>query len=327
MLRRLVATLALLAAAIVPAAAQSFPVTIRHVFGETVIEKTPERIVTWGWAAQDAVLALGVVPVAIPFYAYGGDENGMVAWTREEIEKLGGPMPFILDNSSGQAPIEQIAAQKPDLIVAVYSGLTQDEYTKLSQIAPVVAYPGAPWGTTWQDTIRITGEAMGRKAEAEQLVADSETFIADTVARYPQIAGTSFAGISEYNGEVAIYAALDPRMQFLVDAGMVLAPSVNENDPEKGKGFYFSLSFELFDKLQSDILITYFEHQEEADRFFAQPTVAASEQVKAGAVASLVGAQYINSVSPPSALSLRWGLEHYVELIAEAAEAARTVAK
>ncbi len=64
MFRRLLVALALLFAA-APALAQSFPVTIKHAFGETVIEKAPERIVTWGWGNHDALLALGVVPVAM----------------------------------------------------------------------------------------------------------------------------------------------------------------------------------------------------------------------------------------------------------------------
>lgn len=321
MLRSFLALVALMFVAL-PAVAQEFPVTIKHALGEAVIPAAPQRIVTWGWSAQDAVLALGQVPVAIPFYSYGGDENGMIVWTKDEIERLGGPMPFILDNT-GDAPIEQIAAQKPDLILAVYSGLTAEEYAKLSQIAPVVAYPDKPWGTSWQDTILITGKALGKAAEAEKIVADSEQFIADTVAKYPEIKGTSFAGIAEYNGEVAIYAALDARMQFLVDAGMVLAPSVNALDPSKGESFFYSISFELFDQLTTDILISYFDKQEAADAFYARPVVAGSVQVKQGAVASVVGEDYINAVSPPSALSLRWGLEHYVALIGAAAKQAR----
>ena len=41
----------------------AYPVTIEHAFGETVIEKQPERVVTVAFGNQDVVLALGVVPV------------------------------------------------------------------------------------------------------------------------------------------------------------------------------------------------------------------------------------------------------------------------
>ena len=53
-------------------AVDTFPVTIDHALGSTTIEAKPERVVTWGWSAQDAVLGLGVTPVGMPFFSYGG---------------------------------------------------------------------------------------------------------------------------------------------------------------------------------------------------------------------------------------------------------------
>lgn len=319
MLFRAVLVLVAFAGTLLPAGvlAQSpFPVTIEHAYGTTTIEAEPERIVTWGWAAQDAAIALGVVPVGIPYFDYGGDENGMLSWTKKAIAGLGAEMPTVLENSP-TPPVEQIAALQPDVIIAVYSGLTQEEYDILSQIAPVVAFPGEPWSTPWQETITITGRAIGKGAEAEALVAELEQFIADETAKYPQVQGTTFAGIAEYNNAVAVYAGLDSRMKFLEDAGMVLAPSVTEL--ANGESFFYSLSFETFDQLESDILISYFETQEQADAFYSRPYVAAVPQVEKGAVASIVGAEFINSISPPSALSLKWGYPEYIRLIAEAA--------
>src|SRR3546814_19488421 len=48
----------------------AFPVTIEHAFVATEIPEAPERVVTWGWGSTDAAIALGVVPLAIPFHAY-----------------------------------------------------------------------------------------------------------------------------------------------------------------------------------------------------------------------------------------------------------------
>ncbi|MGI8484593.1 MAG: hypothetical protein ACR2OU_10055 [Thermomicrobiales bacterium] len=47
-------------------ATDTFPVTIPHVYGETVIPAAPVRVVTIGWSTQDAVIALGIDPIAIP---------------------------------------------------------------------------------------------------------------------------------------------------------------------------------------------------------------------------------------------------------------------
>ncbi|HEV7345595.1 MAG TPA: ABC transporter substrate-binding protein [Devosia sp.] len=299
--------------------AQEFHVTIEHAYGETTIPAEPQRIVTWGWASQDAVLALGEIPVGIPHFAYGGDENGALGWDKDAVAALGGEFPTILP-AGNDVPVEAVAALQPDLIIAVYSGLTEDEYEVLSGIAPVVAFPEVPWSTPWQEVITKTGKAIGRPAEAEALVAELEQFMIDETAKYPEVQGATFAGIAEYNGEVAVYAGLDPRMSFLEDLGMVLAPSVTEL--AQGESFFYGLSYENFERLSSDILISYFETPETDAAFFSNPLVALQPQVQAGAVAHVVGAELINAVSPPTALSIKWGFPQYIELIAEAARAA-----
>ncbi len=321
MFRRLLVALALLFAAAVPALAQSFPVTIKHALGETVIEKAPERIVTWGWGNHDALLALGVVPVAMPFSTYGGGDNGLHPWVEERLKELGAATPIQLSDTR-EIPFEQIAAQKPDVIVAVFSGLNAEQYARLSQIAPTVAYPDQPWSTPWQDVTKIIGQIVGKPAEAEQLVADTLKFVADKSAKYPEIAGTTFAGVNDFDGSIAVYDALDARMKFLTDIGLVLAPSVTELSPKDGS-FFYPLSYELFDQLKSDILITYYETQAASDEFFAKPSAQSQPQYQKGAFASLVGVEYVAAVSPPSALSLRWGFPHYAEIIAAAARNAR----
>lgn len=306
--------------ALAPAAyAQDFPVTISHVFGETTIPTEPKRIVTWGWASQDAVLALGEVPVGIPHFAYGGDENGALGWDKDAVAALNAEFPTILPEGN-EVPVEAIAALQPDLIIAAYSGLTADEYNVLSGIAPVIAYPEVPWSTSWQDVITVVGRAIGKADESLVLVDDLKQLMVDETAKYPQVQGTTFAGIAEYNGEVAVYAGLDPRMSFLEDLGMVLAPSVTEL--AQGETFFYSLSYENFEKLSSDVLISYFETPDTDATFFSNSLVALQPQVKTKAVAHVIGAELINAVSPPTALSIKWGFPQYIKLIADAATAA-----
>ncbi|MCP8882462.1 ABC transporter substrate-binding protein [Devosia sp. XJ19-1] len=319
-IRSLVLSAAVGLAMVVAAQAQSFPVTIEHAYGQTTIPAKPQRIVTWGWAAQDAVIALGEVPVGIPHFSYGGDENGALTWTKDAVAALGADFPTILPDGF-EAPVEAIAALEPDLIIAVYSGLTAEEYDVLSGIAPVVAFPETAWSTPWQQTITITGQAMGKKAEGEALVAELEQFIADETAKYPELAGASFATVAEYNGEVAVYANLDSRVKFLVDAGMVSSPAVTEL--AQGESFYFSLSYESFEQLTADVLVSYFETADADASFFGNPVIALHPQVQEGAVAHVVGAELINSISPPSALSLKWGYPQYIKLIADAVKAGK----
>src|SRR5690606_23937120 len=66
MWRSFAGALAAIALALAPAWAEdSYPVTVEHAFGETVIEEFPERIVTLSWMSQEAIIALGESPVAI----------------------------------------------------------------------------------------------------------------------------------------------------------------------------------------------------------------------------------------------------------------------
>ena len=309
----------LLLAVAAGAMAQQFPVTLNHVYGSTTIEAAPKRIVTWGWGNEDAVIALGTVPVGIPFQSYGGGEDGIQRWIEQAL--AGGDKPNVLANT-GEPPFEQIAALQPDLIIAAFSGITQDQYTLLSGIAPTIAYSGDAWSATWQDVTTIVGAALGKPTEAAALIADTEQFLADKVAKYPEIPGTTFAGFNDFDGAIAVYAPLDARMRFLTGLGLVTAPSVEQLSPNDGK-FIFSLSYEVFDTLTSDILITYYEEQAPLDELLTRSYVKSMPQVQKGALAALVGIENVAAVSPPSALSLRWGFPQYIEVIAKAARAAK----
>ena len=297
--------------------AQDFPVTITHAFGETVIESAPERVATWAWGNTDAVLALGVKPVAMPFISYGGGDNGIHPWAEDALEAMGGELPAILGEAD-EPPYEQILAADPDIIIAAHSGITQEQYDRLSEIAPTIGHLGAPWSASWQEVTTVTGKALGMEADAEALIEETEQLVADTVGQYPGLAGTSFIAVNDYDGSLAVYAGLDARVKFLTDLGLEYAPSLDALGGDD-ESFYFSVSYENADRLVSDILVSYYEEQADSDAFFSQPYIARLPQTEAGAYASIVGVEQVAAVSPPSALSLRWGIEDCVAALAEAA--------
>lgn len=300
--------------------AQDFPVTIEHAWGSTTIEAEPQRVVTWGWSNEDVVIALGTIPVGMPFQSYGGGDNGIHDWVEEALAKAGAETPTILEAGS-EPPIEQIAALNPDIIIAAYSGITEDQYKVISGIAPTVAYIGAPWSTSWQDLTLTIGKALGKSEEAEALVADTTAWVEAEFARYPQLKDITFASANDYDGSMAVYAPLDARMKFLTDFGMTMDPSVVELAPA-GDAFYYALSYELFDSLNADIFITYFEEQAALDAWLATPAAQTYPPIANGGLAALVGTENVASVSPPSILSLRWGLPRYLEVLGAAAAAA-----
>jgi iron complex transport system substrate-binding protein len=297
----------------------AFPVTIEHALGETVIPAAPARVVTWGFGTTDTALALGVVPVAIPQQAYGGDAQGILPWIGEELAELGAPTPTILPNPTGSdvVPFEPIAAAAPDLILATYSGITADDYATLSRIAPTVAYPDQPWATPWRDVVTITGEALGKPAEAAALITDTESVIAAKAAEHPELTGKTVAAVWDTGDAFSVYKPADPRVEFLTDLGLVNAPSVDALSTDEST-FYFTLSTELVGELTSDVLVSYADTPEAAQRFLQQPYAQTMQQVADGRVASVTGQAAIAAVSPPTVLSLPWGVDGYLDALSEA---------
>ncbi|WP_336923101.1 ABC transporter substrate-binding protein [Aquipuribacter sp. SD81] len=304
------------------ATAGGFPVTITHAFGETTIEEAPERVVTWGWGSTDAAIALGTVPVAIPLASYGGNEDGVLPWVAEALEAQGAETPTLIPDADG-IPFEQVAAAQPDLILAVYSGITEEEYATLSEIAPVVAYPDQAWSTPWRDVVTTVGEALGRPDEAAQVLADIEAEVSAAAEANPVLEGTTVAAVYDTPDAFYVYEPADPRVEFLTDLGMEVAPSVSELSTGEST-FFYTLSTELVGDLDSDVLLNYAESEEAAQAFLDQPYAASMEQVQQGSVAQVVGQDNVSSVSPPTALSLTYSLDTFVTELVEAAEAAQS---
>jgi iron complex transport system substrate-binding protein len=296
----------------------AFPVSIDHVYGTTVIEAQPVRVVTLGWSTQDEVIDLGVIPVAIPRNDWGGDADGFLPWTRAAIGDA--ELPVILDTNT-EIPFEQILGVKPDVILAPYSGITEDEYKTLSAIAPTVAYPETAWGTSWQDVTLITGKALGLSARAQQLVDDTNTYVQNKAAEYPAIAGKSFVYGNMGDGSSAfnIYTVTDARVLFLSSLGMVPSDFVKNLEPDAANTYFVSISYELANQIEGDVVVFWFGTQEEADAAMTTQ-LAEIPAVKSGAYAPIVGESYVMANSAFSTLSIRYMLEDYMPQLGAAAE-------
>lgn len=111
----------------------------------------------------------------------------MLPWTAEKLKELGEEQPNIFQDTDG-LDFEAIADAQPDVILAAYSGITQEDYDTLSEIAPVVAYQETPWVSSWKDTVLYDAMAMGMEEEGKQLIADTEQFITDKAATVSEMA-------------------------------------------------------------------------------------------------------------------------------------------
>lgn len=293
----------------------AFPVTVQHAFGETVVEQEPTTIVSVGYASNDALLSLGIAPAAMT-KAWGGDAEGVLPWNREALDDLGAETPTMLDTT--ELEIEKIAGAAPDLILANYSGITEEEYRTLSELAPTVAYPDQPWATPWRDVLTTTAEVTGKSAEAETLLADLDSQITAAAEAHPELEGKSVAVVWDTD-EFWVYRPADSRVEFLSGFGLENAPSVEEL-ATGDSSFLYGLSREETDKLTSDILVFYAADQAEADAFLSKPYAQAMSQIKEGRYAAVIGTELVAAVSPPSVLSLSWGLDDYVEALSVGAK-------
>ncbi|WP_283137774.1 ABC transporter substrate-binding protein [Rhizohabitans arisaemae] len=130
--------------------------------------------------------------------------------------------------------------------------ITQEEYDKLSKVAPVVAYPEKPWALPWQDQLTVVGKALGLSAQAEQLRAKTDAHIASLAAANPALKGKSFVyAATNQADQLNVFRADDPRVALLVQLGMTVSPSVAELDADPKAGSYFyPLSFENASKMR-----------------------------------------------------------------------------
>jgi iron complex transport system substrate-binding protein len=226
-----------------------FPVSIENKFGTTTISAEPKRIVTVGLVEQDALLALGVVPVGTT--EWFGKKPGAV-WPWAEKALGGAARPEVLTYTDGYQ-FEKIAALKPDLIIALYSGVTAEDYATLSKMAPTVAQPKnqVDYGVSWQEVTKTVGLAVGRKAQAEKIVSDLEARFAGIRKDHPEFSGATGLMATTYEG-YWVYGTQDPRGRFLADLGFTMPAGL---DAVTGTEFGANLSKERIDLLDTKVLI------------------------------------------------------------------------
>ncbi len=299
----------------------SYPITIKHAFGATVIEKKPERVATVAWANHEVPLALGIVPVGMARANFGDDDgDGILPWVSAKLEELRAAPPVLFDEGDG-IDFEAVAATQPDVILAAYSGLSQADYDTLSAIAPVIAYPQAPWSTDWREMIRLNSAGLGMAGEGEALITSIEADIARTLEGHPELKGKSAMFITHLSSWdlsiVNFYTTNDTRVKFFADLGLASPKSVVEaSQPGKFSGSVSAEEIDAFDDV--DILVTYgdgmlFDALKANALMLHMPAVARESIV-------MLGNNAVGTGANPTPLSISWVLKDYVALLSEAAK-------
>ncbi|MDO5618682.1 ABC transporter substrate-binding protein [Kocuria sp.] len=303
------------------AATGDFPRTIEHAYGSTTIEEVPQRVATIAWVNQDVVLALGVVPVGMAATDFGGNANQSTDWFDDALAENGGEEPTKWSETDG-LDFQAIAAAEPDLIVGVYSGMTEEDYNRLSEIANTLAPPKdtAPYGTPWDETTRIIGEALGRDQQAEDLISSVEDQLSQAADDNPELAGKTFIyGTVDPSAEeqISIYTDVDNRPRFLKSLGMEQAPVIVEAEGADPSAFFIGWSPERADELESDVLVSWATDEDVRQAIESDELLNKIPAVANNHLVLQTDGQETLSVSAASPLSIPWAIENVVPQIAE----------
>lgn len=301
----------------------AWPVTVEHIYGTTTIERKPERVATVSWVNADVVLALGVVPVGMDTDTWGMNANNSTDWKDARLEELGAgwdtdAAPAQFDVASG-IDFEGIASVTPDLIIGAYSGMTEEEYQRLSEIAPVIGPGVAAYQTPWQQSTEMIGAALGLSAEAAAMVAETEEAVREAgVGAHPDFGRvTAIAGnLDPAQNVISIYGLGDNRSRFLEMAGIPVAEFVGANGGSDN--FYFEWSTERADELVSDLFFTWLPEGTDAGAIAAHPLFGQIPAVRGGGLVVLGSDAEVLAISAASPLSLPWVLDKVMPAFADA---------
>ncbi|MGP4086246.1 iron-siderophore ABC transporter substrate-binding protein [Streptomyces sp. KR55] len=245
----------------------AFPVTVEHKYGSTTIEEEPKKVVTLGLSDQDAVLALGIKPVGAVDW-FKERPYGKWPWTKD---KWGSDLPEIVGERDDYN-IEKIAALKPDLVIAQYSGMKKEQYDTLSKITKVVAQPKghADYAAPWQVMTRQIGKALGRETETEKLISDIDARFEAVRNKHPEWAESTLAVADSFEaGKYAAFTKTDPKAIFFNELGFELHPEIDKL-AEPGWNVA-ELSAEKLNVLDVDHLVWVTSSTEADDRIKAEP--------------------------------------------------------
>lgn len=298
--------------------AGEFLASVDHRYGTTELTEVPERIVTLGFSDQDAVLAFGVAPVAVTDW-YGDYPAATWPWAQDE---LGDAEPVVLNQGAFTGTqafdYEQLAELAPDLIIGLYTGMTQEEYDTLSAIAPTVASsPDYPeYGMPWQESTRMVGQILGQTDRAEEIIGEVDAQFAAAAEAHPEFQGVEMVVAELFEpGSSFARSATDPRTVFMTQLGFVLPDEIAELAGDLDGA---PISDELMTQLDRDLLIWNIGHEPGLRaQVEEKPLYDQLQVVQDGRVLYIEDPLVAGALTWATVLSLPYALEQLVPQLAE----------
>lgn len=181
--------------------------TFTHVHGSTDIKAAPTAVAAIGPGDADAVLSLGVQPVAI-----GGVGAQPPSWLQDKITGKPAIMNFVDTNT--------IKGAHPDVIIAT-GDIDEATYQRLAEIAPTITRPAdtkAVWN--WQTQLQWIGKIVGRDTTATQLISQAGAQQTDLKNQNSKLAGKSVSMLNYSDDSITQVLTPSFAADFLTGLGL-----------------------------------------------------------------------------------------------------------
>ena len=161
----------------------------RHVHGSTEVTAAPRAVAALGPGDADAVLSLGVQPVAMT-----APNGRLPSWEQSAVKGN----PAVLSAIDTNA----VAAASPDLILAT-GDIDDATFRKLAEIAPTVTRPADNATWDWQSQLTWAGRILGQQPKAEQLIDSIGSLQTDLRNQNPDFDGKTIEAVTISDAGVA----------------------------------------------------------------------------------------------------------------------------
>ncbi|GBG11283.1 hypothetical protein PAT3040_06081 [Paenibacillus agaridevorans] len=223
-----------------------YPVTIKHLKDDIVLEQKPERIAVLDTKFVDQLIALQEQPAG-SVTAAGSSEDfpEYLADQLADVKVLG---------TRDEPNLEAIVAMDPDLIII--TGFQEKIYDSVSKIAPTIVLD---FDEDWKDTLVTFGKIVGKEqAAADVLKAYQEKVSSLKEKLQDKMNGESIALLRPRDGGIRVHTP-DHRTGAILyrDLGLIAPKAVTEVDdtayqialealPGVGADHYFLLTDDMF---------------------------------------------------------------------------------
>lgn len=285
----------------------ALPVTIEQNYAPVTIEKEPSRVAALGPGDGENLLALGVQPTTMTPFSDPESKRVVEPWNSD---LLGDHKPVVLGQASSDlgSEIPKALATNPDLIVAVNSQVTREQYDNLSKVAPTVLHEAQypDWQVPWKASATQIGKAIGMPKKTQDLIDKTDQKFEDAKTQYPNMVGKKSAVIiSGPDGSISIYGPGDGRGQMLTNLGQIFP---KELESLVTSGFYGTISNENLNLLNNLDQVVAIDWQGSNEQLKNNPVFSNLDIVKRGG-AIYLDQQIGSALAVPTLLSIPWAID------------------